>query len=58
MIAVGVLLAALYGGGLRRLRRRNRSWPLGRSVAFGAGVAALAASELVPESSFVGHMLG
>jgi putative membrane protein len=58
VIAVGVVLAVLYGGGLRRLRRRNRSWPLGRSVAFGAGVAVLAASELVPESSFVGHMLG
>jgi putative copper resistance protein D len=27
-------------------------------MAFGAGVAALVASELVPESSFVGHMVG
>jgi putative copper resistance protein D len=27
-------------------------------VAFGAGVAALVGSELVPESSFVGHMVG
>jgi putative copper resistance protein D len=58
VIAVGVVLAALYGGGLRRLGRRNRSWPRWRSVAFAAGVSALAASELVPESSFVGHMLG
>jgi putative copper resistance protein D len=58
VIAVGAALAVLYGMGVRRLARRGRPWPLARSVTFGAGVAVLAASELVGEASFVGHMTG
>lgn len=58
MIAVGAALALVYAVGIRRLRRRGRPWPVGRSATFGAGVAAVAASHLVPESTFLGHMTG
>ena len=58
MIAVGIVLAALYGGAVRRLGRRGRPWPARRSLAFGAGTNAQAAAQLVPEASFVGHMTG
>ncbi len=58
MIAVGAALAVCYGIGIRRIRRRGRPWPGARSLVFGAGVAALAASQLVSESTFVGHMTG
>jgi putative copper resistance protein D len=58
VFVLGPVLAILYGGGLRRLRRRGRVWPVGRSIAFGAGAVALAASGAVPETSFVGHMAG
>jgi len=58
VLALGPLLAVLYGVGVRRLGRRGRVWPGWRSVAFGAGAVALTASGLVPETSFVGHMAG
>lgn len=58
VIAVGASLAVLYGMGLRRLRRRGRSWPTERSAGFAAGVATVAGSQLVPESTFLGHMTG
>ncbi|WP_405735855.1 cytochrome c oxidase assembly protein [Streptomyces sp. NBC_01537] len=41
---VGCVLAlALYGWGVVRLRRRGDSWPVGRGVAFAAGVLTIAA---------------
>ena len=58
MIALGAVLAVLYGMGVRRLAGRGRCWPAGRSIAFGAGVATLIGSQLVPETTFVGHMTG
>jgi len=58
VFVLGPVLAVLYGGGVRRLGRRGRAWPVRRSLAFGAGVVALASSELVPETSFVGHRAG
>ena len=58
VFVLGPVLAVLYGSGVRRLGRRGRVWPVGRSVAFGAGAVALAASGVVPETSFVGHMAG
>jgi cytochrome c oxidase assembly factor CtaG/putative copper export protein len=38
-LAVALLMAALYATGLRRLLRRGDSWPVGRSIAWFAGVA-------------------
>jgi cytochrome c oxidase assembly factor CtaG len=38
-----VLALALYGWGVVRLRRRGDSWPVGRVVAFAAGVLTIAA---------------
>ncbi|MEV6104528.1 cytochrome c oxidase assembly protein [Streptomyces sp. NPDC051940] len=39
---IGSLLAlALYGWGVVRLRRRGDSWPVGRTVAFAAGIATI-----------------
>jgi putative copper resistance protein D len=58
VIAVAAGLAVCYGAGVRRLGRRGRRWPAGRSAAFGAGVLVLAGSQLVPETSFTGHMTG
>jgi len=58
VLALAPVLAVLYGGGIRRLGRRSRVWPVRRSLAFGAGVVVLAGSALVPERSFVGHMAG
>lgn len=58
MIVLGAALAVCYGVGVRRLRRRGRLWPVERTLVFGAGTATLAGSQLVPESTFVGHMTG
>jgi putative membrane protein len=58
VIAVALLLAVVYGGAVRRLGRRGRSWPAGRSACFGAGVLALAGSGFVSEATFAGHMTG
>ena len=58
MIAVGAVLALCYGMAVRRLAGRGRRWPVRRTVAFGAGVVAVIGSEVVPESTFVGHMTG
>ncbi|CAN5468243.1 cytochrome c oxidase assembly protein [soil metagenome] len=46
---VAAVLAALYGGGVRRLAHRRRRWPLVRTVAFtgGAATLVLAASGLL-----------
>jgi len=56
MLAVAVVLGALYVAGVRRLARRGRRWPAGRVVAFGSGVVVLGATQFVPESSFSWHM--
>ena len=58
MIAVGAVLALCYGMGVRRLAARGRRWPAGRSIAFSAGAIALSGSQLLPETTFVGHMTG
>jgi putative membrane protein len=58
VIAVGAILAVFYGMGVRRLASRGRRWPGRRSLAFGAGVVAVTGSQLVPETTFVGHMTG
>ena len=58
MIAVGAVLGVLYATGVRRLASRGRRWPAGRSLAFGAGVVAVTGGQLVPETTFVGHMTG
>jgi putative copper resistance protein D len=58
VLVLALVLALLYGGGVRRLGRRGRVWPVRRSLAFGSGAVALAASGVVPETSFVGHMAG
>jgi len=42
-LMIGVVAAgAAYGLGVRRLARRGRAWPRGRSIAFGLGLAAVA----------------
>lgn len=46
-----VVLAAAYAAGVRRLRRRGDAWPVGRTVAWVAGCAAL----LVATSSGIGR---
>ena len=58
MIAVGAVLAVCYGMGVRRLAGRGRPWPAGRSIAFYAGALAVSGSQLLPETTFVGHMTG
>jgi putative copper resistance protein D len=44
ILVLGVVCAAavVYFGGVSRLRRRGDAWPVGRSVAFGAGLAVVA----------------
>jgi putative copper resistance protein D len=51
---VGVVAAALYLAGVRRVRR---PWRAGRSIAFIAGCVVLALSALTSSSSFTGHMV-
>ena len=46
-----VVLAVLYVGGVRRLRRRGDAWPVGRTVGWMCGCAAL----LVATSSGIGR---
>jgi len=58
VIPIGAVLALGYGMAVRRLAGRGRRWPVRRAVAFGAGVLAVIGSEMVPESTFVGHMTG
>jgi putative copper resistance protein D len=56
MVEVAVVLGALYAYGVRRLRRRGRSWSPARWIPFAAGVITLAAAGMLPESSFTWHM--
>jgi cytochrome c oxidase assembly factor CtaG len=58
VFVLGPVLAVLYGAGVRRLGRRGRVWRVRRSLAFGAGAVTVAASGVIPETSFVGHMTG
>jgi cytochrome c oxidase assembly factor CtaG len=58
VLVLAAVLAVAYGVGVRRLGRRRRVWPVGRSLAFAAGVLVLGVSGLIPEGSFVGHMAG
>jgi len=58
VIAVAAVLAVGYGMAVRRLAARGRRWPVRRSAAFGAGVMAAVGSQVVPESTFAGHMTG
>lgn len=58
LVALGALL---YGGGVRRLAARGRSWPPGRTLAFAGGCAAvllaLASPLAAAEDRFPVHML-
>lgn len=56
MVVLAATLGALYVVGVRRLAGRGRRWPVGRTVAFLSGTAVLAASALLPETSFSWHM--
>jgi len=40
-LAVGLVMAVLYGAGLRRLRQRRDQWPVGRSLSWFAGLLLL-----------------
>jgi len=53
-----VLLAAVYLGAVRRLRRRGIAWPRGRQVCFVAGVVLVAVAFTVrlPGGPFTSHM--
>jgi putative copper resistance protein D len=56
MVVAAVVLGALYAMGVRRLFRRGRRWPVARWLPFTVGAVVLAATQLMPESSFSWHM--
>ena len=54
-LVAAVTLGAAYRRGVRRVTARGRVWPSSRSVAFAAGMAALAAGALVGDEPFGSH---
>jgi cytochrome c oxidase assembly factor CtaG len=62
LTALTLLAAALYGWGVARLRRARRPFPAARAVAFGAGLAVVAAALAGPlddlaDASLAWHMV-
>jgi len=60
-IALAPLLflgALAYAIGLLAARRRGRSWPAVRAACWYAGLAALTAGLVAPDTSFTAHMAG
>jgi putative membrane protein len=57
MIALAVLVALLYGAGVRSLAGRGRRWPVRRTTPAAFAVVTMAGSGFVPAGTFTGHMI-